>query len=90
MSLTPPVLPLDPSPLRDRVVAITGGAQGIGRAIAQAVLGAGGRVAIGDLDRDAGAACLAEWDVGDRACFSRSMSLARRRCAVSSPRPSHA
>ncbi|MEN5061975.1 SDR family oxidoreductase [Luteimonas sp. TWI1416] len=69
MSLTPPVLPLDPAPLRDRVVAITGGAQGIGRGIAQAVLGAGGRVAIGDLDRDAGAACLAEWDVGDRAWF---------------------
>ncbi|UNK41202.1 SDR family oxidoreductase [Luteimonas sp. S4-F44] len=69
MSLTPPVLPFDASPLRDRVVAITGGAQGIGRGIAQAVLGAGGRVAIGDLDRDAGVACLAEWDVGDRACF---------------------
>ncbi|KLJ01971.1 SDR family oxidoreductase [Luteimonas sp. FCS-9] len=70
MSLTPPIVPLDPLPMRDRVVVVTGGAQGIGRGIAQAVLGAGGRVAIGDLDRDAGAACLAEWNVGDRAWFA--------------------
>lgn len=69
MSLIPSVTPLDPAPLRDRVVLITGGAQGIGRAIAQAVLGAGGRVAIGDLDAEAGAACLREWNVGKRAMF---------------------
>lgn len=71
MSLTPPVQPHDPLPLRDHVVLVTGGAQGIGRGIAQAVLGAGGRVAIGDLDPDAGRACLAEWQVGDRAWFAR-------------------
>ncbi|MFR0656975.1 SDR family NAD(P)-dependent oxidoreductase, partial [Pantoea sp. SIMBA_079] len=52
------------------VVLVTGGAQGIGRGIAQAILGAGGRVAIGDLDRSAGAAALQEWDVGDRAFFA--------------------
>lgn len=69
MSLTPPIRPFDATPLRDRVVLVTGGAQGIGRGIAQAVLGAGGRVVIGDLDRDAGKACLLEWDVGDRARF---------------------
>ncbi|VXB23730.1 putative enzyme [Luteimonas sp. 9C] len=69
MSLTPPIRPFDASPLLDRVVLVTGGAQGIGRGIAQAVLGAGGRVVIGDLDRAAGRACLVEWDVGDRARF---------------------
>ena len=52
---------------KDKVVLVTGGAQGIGRAIAQAVLGAGGRVAIGDLDADAGRACLEEWNAGDDA-----------------------
>lgn len=67
--LTPAIEPHDPQPLRGRVVFVTGGAQGIGRGIAQAVLGAGGRVAIGDLDREAGRACLAEWDVGERARF---------------------
>lgn len=70
MPLTPPIQPYDPAPLKGRVIVITGGAQGIGRGIAQAVLGAGGRVAIGDLDRDAGRACLDEWQVGDRAWFA--------------------
>lgn len=60
----------DPHPLRDRVVLITGGAQGIGRGIAQAVLGAGGMVMIGDLDQVAGRACLAEWNVAERAAFA--------------------
>jgi NADP-dependent 3-hydroxy acid dehydrogenase YdfG len=39
-----------PRPLEGRVVAITGGARGIGRATAQACVRAGMRVAIGDLD----------------------------------------
>lgn len=71
MTLTPPIADYDPQPLRDRVVLVTGGAQGIGRGIAQAVLGAGGSVMIGDLDVDAGKACLAEWHVGRRAAFRR-------------------
>ena len=71
MPLTPPIQPADPLPLRDRVVLVTGGAQGIGRGIAQGVLGAGGRVVVGDLDVAAGRACLAEWAVGDRARFLR-------------------
>ncbi|MET1022840.1 MAG: SDR family oxidoreductase [Pseudoxanthomonas sp.] len=71
MSLTPAIAPWNPQPLAQRVVLITGGAQGIGRGIAQAVLGAGGRVAIGDLDVDAGKACLAEWNRGGDALFKR-------------------
>ena len=39
--------------LSGRRVAITGGAQGIGRAIAQALIDAGCRVAIGDIQEDA-------------------------------------
>ena len=39
--------------LRDKVVFITGGARGIGYGIARAVLDAGARVAIGDLDGQA-------------------------------------
>ena len=71
MTLTPAIHDFDAQPLRDRVVLITGGAQGIGRGIAQSVLGAGGSVMIGDLDADAGRACLEEWNVGQCAAFRR-------------------
>jgi len=69
MPKAPAIAAYDPSPLKDRTVLITGGAQGIGRGTAQAVLGAGGRVCIGDLDAEAGKACLDEWQVGARAHF---------------------
>ena len=71
MTSTPAITEHDAQPLRDRVVLITGGAQGIGRGIAQAALGAGGTVMIGDLDAEAGRACLAEWGVAHRAAFLR-------------------
>jgi NAD(P)-dependent dehydrogenase (short-subunit alcohol dehydrogenase family) len=71
MPLTPAIAEHPSQPLRDRVVLITGGAQGIGRGIAQAVLGSGGSVMIGDIDADAGRACLSEWNVGSRAAFLR-------------------
>jgi NAD(P)-dependent dehydrogenase (short-subunit alcohol dehydrogenase family) len=71
MSLTPGIVDIDARPMRDRVVLITGGAQGIGRGIAQAVLGAGGSVMIGDLNTEAGRACLAEWSVKKHAAFRR-------------------
>lgn len=52
-----------------RVVLVTGGAQGIGKGIAEAVLAAGGNVLIGDVDAKAGKACLDEWNVPDRSAF---------------------
>ena len=39
--------------LKDKVIFVTGGAKGIGYGIARAVLDAGARVAIGDLDEQA-------------------------------------
>ncbi|RDI97137.1 SDR family NAD(P)-dependent oxidoreductase [Dyella solisilvae] len=70
MNQPPPITAFAPQPLEERVILITGGAQGIGRGIAQSVLGAGGRVVIGDLDSNAGKACLDEWNVGGRAAFA--------------------
>lgn len=64
--------------LAGKVVAVTGGAQGIGRATARALAHRGARVAIGDIDPAAageaaaeiGAGCLAfELDVTDRQSF---------------------
>jgi NAD(P)-dependent dehydrogenase (short-subunit alcohol dehydrogenase family) len=72
MSLVPPIEPYPSRPLAGRVVLVTGGAQGIGRGIAQAVLGAGGAVVVGDADVDAGRACIAEWDADAAAMFVRT------------------
>ena len=69
-----------PRPIRDRVVAVTGGARGIGRATAAALLREGARVAIGDIDlelagrtaAELGSGCLAlKVDVTDRGSFAR-------------------
>jgi NAD(P)-dependent dehydrogenase (short-subunit alcohol dehydrogenase family) len=52
--------------LKDRCVAVTGGAGGIASGIAQAILKAGGRVGLMDLDRDRVEAAAAALDGGDR------------------------
>ncbi len=73
-------MPNEPINLSGRIVAITGGARGIGAATAQAFSRAGAKVAIGDLDAGlaqqtasslpAGGAGF-ELDVTDRASFER-------------------
>lgn len=56
--------------LEDKVLVVTGGAQGIGRAIAEVALREGARVAIVDIDAVAGRDLLAELDLpGDRLSF---------------------
>ena len=52
--------------LKDRVVAVTGGAGGIARGIAEAVLEQGGRVGLMDLDRSKIEAAAGALDAGDR------------------------
>jgi NAD(P)-dependent dehydrogenase (short-subunit alcohol dehydrogenase family) len=74
--------------LGGKVVAITGGARGIGRATAAALVAKGCRVAIGDLDLEPAEAAAAELgggtvalqlDVTDRASFARFLDEAERR-----------
>jgi NAD(P)-dependent dehydrogenase (short-subunit alcohol dehydrogenase family) len=70
-----------------RVVAISGGARGIGLATARALHAAGAKVAIGDIDRDAAVAAAESigtdvlasgLDVADRASFDQFLALTER------------
>jgi NAD(P)-dependent dehydrogenase (short-subunit alcohol dehydrogenase family) len=75
-------------PLTGRVVAITGGARGLGLAMAQAVAARGARVALGDLDAELAAAEAAklpgdaaglELDVTDPDSFKRFLDATEER-----------
>ncbi|MEA2308978.1 MAG: hypothetical protein QOI65_1264 [Thermoleophilaceae bacterium] len=75
-------------PIAGRVVAVTGGARGIGGAIAASLASRGARVAIGDVDGDAagraadelgGEAVGLQVDVTDRESFERFLDEARDR-----------
>jgi short-subunit dehydrogenase len=73
-------------PITGRVVAITGGARGIGLATARELARRGARVAVGDLDGDAAAAVGAELggyggplDVTRRARFAAFLAAAQER-----------
>jgi NAD(P)-dependent dehydrogenase (short-subunit alcohol dehydrogenase family) len=73
--------------LSGKVVAITGGARGIGKTTARALVGKGCRVAIGDLDASLAESAAAELgggtvglalDVTDRGSFARFLDEAER------------
>ncbi|WP_030166593.1 MULTISPECIES: SDR family NAD(P)-dependent oxidoreductase [Actinomycetes] len=55
--------------LQDKVVAITGGTQGIGRGIAEAALAEGAKVALNGRSAEKGEKALADLGVGERAAF---------------------
>lgn len=59
-----------PTSLAGRVVAITGGARGIGAATARAFTAAGATVAVGDLD-----AALARQTAGEIGCFGTALDV---------------
>lgn len=60
--------------LQDKVIAITGAASGIGKALAQQCLGAGASVAIADINSDALAAF--EWgDVAEQRCLATVLDV---------------
>ncbi|MET4167562.1 MULTISPECIES: SDR family NAD(P)-dependent oxidoreductase [Gordonia] len=55
--------------LQDKVVAVTGGTQGIGRGIAEAALAEGAKVALNGRTKEKGDKALADLGAGDRAAF---------------------
>ena len=63
------------SNLKEMVVVVTGGAQGIGREYARRLVADGARVVVADLNAEKGAAVAAE--LGDRAIFRSGRRVGR-------------
>jgi NADP-dependent 3-hydroxy acid dehydrogenase YdfG len=75
-------------PIQGRVIAITGGARGIGKATARALVARGAKVAIGDIDRElaertaaelGGETLALELDVTDRDSFANFLDQVEER-----------
>ncbi|MBS7456466.1 SDR family oxidoreductase [Coralloluteibacterium stylophorae] len=73
MPSKPPEVPVvSAAPLAGRVVLVTGSAHGIGRAICEGVLAAGGSVVALDQDGEAGRRTAQDWSAGERVLFRRT------------------
>lgn len=59
--------------LKNQCAIVTGGAQGIGRAIAERLIAEGAKVLVADLNRDTAAACADE--IGATGCFGGDLSV---------------
>jgi 3-hydroxybutyrate dehydrogenase len=66
--------------LEGKVAAITGGTRGIGRAIAEAIVAEGGKVAINGRSAEKGEQAVAEIGAGDDAIFVQGDVLTREDC----------
>ena len=76
---------MSPAPTKNKVIAVTGGARGIGYQTAKELLRRGHRVAIGDIDEkqlkiaadELGITCFTALDVTDPSSISGEMASAR-------------
>lgn len=70
--------------LMDKIIIVTGGAQGIGKCISQHLLSCGNRVVIADVDSEAGKECLQEFHRFEESLLfietNVSMEDSARRC----------
>jgi NAD(P)-dependent dehydrogenase (short-subunit alcohol dehydrogenase family) len=58
--------------LKDQIVIVTGGAQGIGKGIARCLLGEGAGVVMADIDREAGRECVSDFNNPKNLIFVRT------------------